>query len=493
MKEIKVVEEYIKKIKHELYGIEPQTSKAVLEELESHIQEKVRDLAKKEKLEKPNSKIYKKVIAALGPPGDVVIDYLKILPKKPSIGIKLFLLLQAIIGVISIVIGLDLILYSYDLFIENFYDYITLLLAGTIFLFLGFITLIVILIQAKKPHLIIHYSSLSTLLSLTLGICILFGILGFIIWKHTNIEYSSISLQTRTAPILILLVFAFILGLQQTERFQRRFALEEIDNKTFTVGMKKSKIIMATVALITLALVSLILLSWVDYEYEEDSWGEANGERYVFKTEQLDGKYNATLELSYVFHDGCWYEEYDIKYSIDGNEYDGGFYFDYQPAFDWIKNNTEEDSVILSWWDYGHMIRGYSERDPIIVNPSKSLTDSIADSKSIEYWEDEDKVNAVAQAYITNDSSETIRIMEKYNATYIFTTEKDRTNILYSFFMALELDMGDFFDFSDHNFLWNPTEKGRQTIIYRVWSNENIEGLELTYSDINTRIYKITD
>ena len=51
----------------------------------------------------------------------------------------------------------------------------------------------------------------------------------------------------------------------------------------------------------------------------------------------------------------------------------GGSYYllsnsDWPDAMDWLKNNTPEDSIIASWWDYGYWITTLSERTTIVDN-----------------------------------------------------------------------------------------------------------------------------
>ena len=53
--------------------------------------------------------------------------------------------------------------------------------------------------------------------------------------------------------------------------------------------------------------------------------------------------------------------------------YNGGSFYtttnnDWGHAMNWLKNNTPEDSVIASWWDYGYWIETLSDRTTIIDN-----------------------------------------------------------------------------------------------------------------------------
>ncbi|KAH8077921.1 Oligosaccharyl transferase STT3 subunit-domain-containing protein [Filobasidium floriforme] len=41
---------------------------------------------------------------------------------------------------------------------------------------------------------------------------------------------------------------------------------------------------------------------------------------------------------------------------------------DFRSAYKWLRENTEEDAVIASWWDYGYQIAGFSNRTTLVDN-----------------------------------------------------------------------------------------------------------------------------
>ena len=340
--------------------------------MEGHIHEKAIDLAKKKSLKKPNDQIYEQVITDLGLPSDVVMHYLKVLPKRATRGIKLFFLMQIIIGLVSIIFGIDQALYSYDSYIQDFVSFtyfLGMIVAGIMFIFIGIILLFVIYFQIKKIHLIVQYGAFSAVLSLTLGFGTLLIMLDFILWRHTNLNYSLDMFYASLAPIFIVIVIIHVMGLQSIERLQRRFALEEIDSIEYTLRTRKSKTVMVAVTLVTLTLISMIFFSMIGYEWVEIE----EKQEQLLNSEYIGGKYDAKLELWYDYLDGSWYERYEIKYTVDGEEYKGWFDYLHRNTLDWIKNNTEDDAVILSWWDYGHSIRGYTGREVVLDSPSKIL------------------------------------------------------------------------------------------------------------------------
>jgi len=41
---------------------------------------------------------------------------------------------------------------------------------------------------------------------------------------------------------------------------------------------------------------------------------------------------------------------------------------DFREAYYWLRKNTKEDARIMSWWDYGYQIAGFSERTTLVDN-----------------------------------------------------------------------------------------------------------------------------
>lgn len=41
---------------------------------------------------------------------------------------------------------------------------------------------------------------------------------------------------------------------------------------------------------------------------------------------------------------------------------------DFREAYYWIRQNTEQDAVIMSWWDYGYQIAGMADRPTLVDN-----------------------------------------------------------------------------------------------------------------------------
>jgi len=492
VKKSKVVEAYLREIRSELFGIDNSSALSILEEIETHLTEKAMDVVRRNKMNEPTEEIYERVIADFGEPWEVVREYLKELPETLDNRIKIFLYLQGILAVIIIIIGFDMLTYI-NLYSDDFINLTQLnmmFVAAGMIIAIGMMTAAMIALQLKKPKTIIHYGSTSTILALALAIGFVLVFLQYLLSRYTRLDYSLDIYYAYSVPALMILIFIFISGLKLIERFQRRMSLGEKTCDLRAYGPVKRRITILGVIFISILLISMAMLGLVrndEYWWDKDSGGE-----HLFNAEHIGGKYDAELQLSYGYRNGYWQDEYRIIYTMNGEKYEGGFAHNMRPSLDWIRNNTPEDAVIVSWWDYGHSIRGYAGRDVVVDEPSRSIEDTIYDPSTVRHWEEnEELLEDVAKIFISVDLSESLTLMQKYNATYFITNSRDRCSILYAFFVALDMDMGDYFDFSDENFLWNPTEKGKQMLMYRLWNDEEISGLEMVYSDIDTRIFRI--
>lgn len=79
-----------------------------------------------------------------------------------------------------------------------------------------------------------------------------------------------------------------------------------------------------------------------------------------------------TMLVFFVFH--CtWITS--ISYSspsvvLASTDMDGTFQLidDYREAYYWLRQNTPQDAVVMSWWDYGYQIAGMADRSTMVDN-----------------------------------------------------------------------------------------------------------------------------
>ncbi|MBU0461017.1 MAG: hypothetical protein KJ574_00365 [Nanoarchaeota archaeon] len=199
-------------------------------------------------------------------------------------------------------------------------------------------------------------------------------------------------------------------------------------------------------------------------------------------TEYIGGKYNLTLIATDVTVGNKTYSIKKIKYTKEGLVIDPDQILpdSMRPGLDWLKENTPGDAIIMSWWDYGHMIRAYAEREPVIDAPSKDiLTTTVAKylGKSPDEIDCPDCVQDsiiqdVANLLVSEDPDETARLMKKYSASFLYISAEDVSKVP-ALYIALSQEP-------------RPVSS---TTIGKALAGEPLEGFELVYHDSIAMIY----
>ena len=216
------------------------------------------------------------------------------------------------------------------------------------------------------------------------------------------------------------------------------------------------------------------------------------------KIEEIGGKYNVAI---YYWKNN----RTTIEYTDETGKHSGLFLTTMRNALEWIKTNTPKDSVFLCWWDYGHMIKGYAERNVVIRNPSREILKSVTDPSKIKEFDPHERIVDVATAFSTTDSNEALRIMQKYGASYIFITRMEFAKSYWMFYIASlntteytckskeECTYYSFFSkdwpLKDYSLF---SDKAKETIIAQLLENREITHFTLIYSDKNVKIYRVS-
>lgn len=212
------------------------------------------------------------------------------------------------------------------------------------------------------------------------------------------------------------------------------------------------------------------------------------------REEHVGGEYDCRIGIT--GEDPRGFEVGKVFYVKDGVKHDGYYGGYLRDALDWIKTNTPENSVFLNWWDYGHMIIGYGERDSIVKNPSEEALVSVADPTEFEELDTHEKIVSVAKALTTTNASETLATMEMYGATYLLVTGEDGKGKPHWIFHFAGLDFyTDYWNTSwqGSDLAFDPNqynESGKETVICRLLAEAEIPGLTQVYIDENVKIYK---
>jgi asparagine N-glycosylation enzyme membrane subunit Stt3 len=204
------------------------------------------------------------------------------------------------------------------------------------------------------------------------------------------------------------------------------------------------------------------------------------------RIEEIGGKYNVVINY---WKDG----HLTMKYTDETGEHLGHFLLNMNDSLDWIKTNTPEDTVFLCWWDYGHMIEGYAEREAVIKNPSEELLKSVVYPDEIKEFDSHERVVDVATALCATDADETLQTMQKYGASYVLVHTGDlRKGIAHWIFWTAGLDTTEYgLTFDSQTGDLDYTEKAKETLMIQLLENRDVEKLVLIYEDTNVKIYEI--
>lgn len=244
--------------------------------------------------------------------------------------------------------------------------------------------------------------------------------------------------------------------------------------------MKKQAIIIGIIVL-------LICVGLSGCIEESTSNGEEpsphEGDLRLTSIELLGGKYNASILYEEIFRNDNWSntEIRSIVYTKDGEKYIGNYNSYLREALDWIKSNTSENVTILCWWEYGHMIEGYIERNAVAKFPYLA----IKDNPIWEHWTDERWIRDFAFKWTSNEtiqdiakvltstnisSNETRELINKYNVSYILIHGgKTCWDTPYIFdALGINLTESGYIEQVGGN-LFRYTEKANETLIFKMW------------------------
>ena len=234
--------------------------------------------------------------------------------------------------------------------------------------------------------------------------------------------------------------------------------------------------------IIGLVMIVVVIAAAISYIFATKSAEEPplNSGKTPTNVEYIGGKYNANI----TFYEDFAEIEYKDEEGIHSDMY---FALGARDALDWIKLNTAEVSMFLCWWDYGHMIKGYAERDVLIRNPSEEIVDTVANPSEVKEFDSHEQILDVAIVLTTGNSSEMMQILEKYGVTHILIPSRD-INIAWIYYSVAGRDWNEYLMSQDSGFKF--TELGKQTFISRLLENRDLS-FGLIYEDSEIKIYEV--
>ena len=234
-----------------------------------------------------------------------------------------------------------------------------------------------------------------------------------------------------------------------------------------------------TIMVIIIAVVSITaVLLYVNSMNKDEELQTAN--ETPIEVENIGGEFNTTVIT--------WDDHVALEYEDEGGEHTEAYFnVEMRSGLDWIKANTPENATFLCWWDYGHMIAGYTERDVVVRNPSEELLDSIMNPSETQELESHEKIVDVATAFSASNVPEMQNILDKYGVTHILVCSDDIMKAGW-IFKSAGLEPTDYVVSEGSNFEF--TDAGMQTMIAKLLENRDT-GFPLIYEDEEIKVYHV--
>ncbi|MDP7493003.1 MAG: hypothetical protein QGG26_08550 [Candidatus Undinarchaeales archaeon] len=230
----------------------------------------------------------------------------------------------------------------------------------------------------------------------------------------------------------------------------------------------------------------LIICAIISINYLDGTgYGNPDGPGNIDENvERIGGRYDLELVTEEVGH-GTAAREITLMRYTRGNRTiipDQTLPRSMRPGLDWLHRNTPPDAHVLSWWDYGHAIRAYGEREPVIDAPSRELL-PVTVSKYLGMPADDiicpdcvphALVRDVADALLAYDPADTRTVMKVHGAGYLYVHAEDAAK-------------------ADAIFIAAGREPGpvKGTVLGDAFVGARIDGFWLVYSDPVTHIYEL--
>ena len=184
------------------------------------------------------------------------------------------------------------------------------------------------------------------------------------------------------------------------------------------------------------------------------------------------------------------YSTNELQYILDEKLYTVHFDPDLQPALDWLHSNSKPSEKVLTWWDNGHMVRGYARREPIIYSPSREILDTVATGKwdegKLGPFSSTDDATNVAYAFLADSPTITQGIMKRYGAKWVFVAREDQKKIT-GMVALLGEDINNYLDD-----LGEPKDEARQKVLFKMTDGWSVKGFNLRYQDQHAFVYELT-
>jgi hypothetical protein len=480
---------YLEDVRKELDGIDPKERKAILEEIDSALEEKLEITAGEKGVEKISLEMAGEVLEGFGSPSELAKGYAKVARAGTGRMMKLLSLFEAFWAVFIFIPGAYLLVDAIIFWWPDLVSYGQVLL-GVFFLVGGASIFVLIWLQLRDTTVRQQIGPFAMITTMTLGFAGLstVGIDRDFLLPGMPQSLTNLFLTILTGFLLVGGVWGLGNIIANLKKDSTASPEEQPQVRSRRFPSKSRNII----ALTTTVLVSLFIIA---NGLLMTGGGLGNGrpnegDKVYVNSEYIGGPYNASIEHWQGFTGEYWSDFYKIVYTFNGTRINGSMQLEMRPALDWIKGNTSSNDTVVSWWDYGHEIRGYTGRDSAIYMASKNLVNTMADrNKEGRPWESEEKVRAVSNILLAQNETQLRQGMAGFGAKYILTTQRDSSGIAYAVFEGAGKNPDDYLRVSEG--IYYPRSTAQDMLLFRIWAGGNFNGTKLVYKDINTMILEL--
>ena len=185
------------------------------------------------------------------------------------------------------------------------------------------------------------------------------------------------------------------------------------------------------------------------------------------------------------------YSMSQLEYIKDNKRYSVFFNNNTRFALDFLKANTNPGDKIMSWWDNGHVIRGYAKRDPIIYSPCREILQTVAggkwDETKLGPFSTKDDATNIAYALLADSPTITKGIMKRYNTTWMYVARIDMQKIG-GMVILLGEDLKNFYDDSG-----DIKDSARGKVLFKMADGMALKGFEKEYEDEYATVYRLVE
>jgi asparagine N-glycosylation enzyme membrane subunit Stt3 len=158
---------------------------------------------------------------------------------------------------------------------------------------------------------------------------------------------------------------------------------------------------------------------------------------------------------------------------------------EWKQAFLYIKNNTDPDSLFIHWWDYGNSLAYFAQRRSVI-DQMHFPDDDVKAVSAVIMAIDPDKGLQIARTLKLKHNSSEVYLMLFLNDAFISPIIGYAAGYKPSLFNE-SIRM----TFDENERLVGMNNLTNQTIYYRLWTDQSVDGYTLFYTNKEVKVYRL--